>query len=146
MKKIIALFIAALMVLFAASCEKKPDQTTQNDTTSTDAPIIVPRNNETIDGTDLVLARNCADENGVYVVPDGIKFIGENAFSYDTKLKEVVIPAGVTGIGADAFKGCTALTKVTLPSTLVSIGGEAFYGCTALEEISIPASVSAILR
>ena len=145
MKKIIALFIAALMLLFAVSCEKKPEQTTSNDTTSTDAPIIVPRNNETIDGTDLVLARNCADENGVYVVPDGIKFIGENAFSYDTKLKEVVIPAGVTGIGADAFKGCTALTKVTLPSTLVSIGGEAFYGCTALEEISIPASVSSIL-
>ena len=146
MKKTIALIMALLIVVLCVSCDRNdPDKTTQIEDTSSETPVIIPQKNETIDGTSLVLARNCADANGFYKVPDGITFIGENAFAYDTAIKEVVIPDGVVTIGANAFMGCTSLKKVTIPDSVESVGGAAFSGCTALEEISLPKNVTDIL-
>jgi hypothetical protein len=55
-----------------------------------------------------------------------------------------VIPNGVTYIGYDAFYGCTGLTSIDIPASVTAIYGKAFMGCTGLTSIEIPASVTNI--
>ena len=76
-------------------------------------------------------------------LPDSITYIGNNAFSYCTNLKEVNLPNSITFIGGNAFWSCTNLEKVSLPSNLDRISGGAFNN-TAIREIMIPDSVTAI--
>lgn len=45
-------------------------------------------------------------------LPEGLEVIGENAFSYETKLVRVYLPKSLKTICRDAFKGCTALKDV----------------------------------
>ena len=99
-------------------------------------------------------------------VPDGVKRIGENAFSHCDSLKYVTLPAtvsvigrgafyscdaladaimrGVTSIDSQAFAYCKSLGDVTFPSSVKSIGYSAFMECTSLTEVSIPKSVAYI--
>ena len=42
------------------------------------------------------------------------------------------IPNGVTYIGYEAFGGCSSLTSVTIPSSVTNIENAAFYQCTRL--------------
>lgn len=71
-----------------------------------------------------------------------IRFVRERAQDYCwTSLKTVTIPEGVKIIGECAFSGCVNLTKVTMPNTLTEIRDGAFYGCSKLSEISIPDNV-----
>ncbi len=50
--------------------------------------------------------------------------------------EEVVIPEGVIYVGTNAFANSTNLKSVVLPSTLKQIGSKAFYGCTNLEKVT----------
>lgn len=59
-------------------------------------------------------------------------------------ITEIYIPEGIEYIGADAFYKCEALEKVILPSTLKRIGSGAFKGCFRITEIYIPDSVEVI--
>ena len=70
-----------------------------------------------------------------YVIPEGVKKIGNCAFDGYTSLASVTIPASVTEIGDYAFDGCTSLASVTIPESVTEIGHDAFDGCTALAEI-----------
>lgn len=54
--------------------------------------------------------------------PSTVKVIGENAFTRNKKIKELVIPEGVTTINQDAFSCNQALEDIYLPSTLQKIG------------------------
>ena len=82
-------------------------------------------------------------ENVVFV-PEGVREIGDNAFSGNREIKKVVIPEGVTGIGFGAFSYCNYLSSVTIPDSLTSIGSYAFYDCFDLPYIYIPAGVTHI--
>lgn len=62
---------------------------------------------------------------GEYIVPEGVKQIGELAFNC-CEITKVVIPDGVTSIGSSAFANCKKLTDVTLPGTISEIA----YGAT----------------
>lgn len=84
-----------------------------------------------------------------YRTPDGIKVIGETAFSRSKELESIELNEGLLNIGGtfiviigntaimsqggECFSECTSLKKVTLPSTLKHIDSYAFRGCTAIE-------------
>lgn len=63
------------------------------------------------------------------VLPNTIKSIGEDAFTYCFEMTSINIPSGVTSIGADAFEGCESLKRIIIPSSVKSIGYLAFAGC-----------------
>lgn len=62
-------------------------------------------------------------------LPGSLISIGDSAFSYCQKLREITIPEGCTSIGASAFYGNWALTKAVVPDSVVSIGDAAFSYC-----------------
>ena len=108
-------------------------------------------------------------EATTYTIPSTVTSIGNEAFSWSTKLTSVIIPANVTTIGKHAFSMseklasvtfaagssltsisdnaffyCTNLTSITIPAGVTSIGARAFYGCSKLPSITLPASVTSI--
>lgn len=70
--------------------------------------------------------------------------IGDNAFGFCLKLKEIVIPEGIKAIGDKAFSTCQKLERVSLPASLKTIGHLAFLNCSLLKEITIPGGVTNI--
>ena len=108
-------------------------------------------------------------EATTYEIPTTVTSIGNEAFSWSTKLTSVIIPTGVTTIGDYAFSMseklasvtfaagssltsisdyaffyCDNLTSFTIPAGVTSIGESAFYSCSKLTSISIPAGVTSI--
>ena len=78
------------------------------------------------------------------VVEEGVKAIGESAFSNCTALTNVTLPEGLETISESAFDSCSSLTSVTLPEGLQTIGESAFYRCKALNRVVIPSTVAQI--
>ena len=80
----------------------------------------------------------------VYIIPDGILKIGNNAFAYCSKLTGVMIPESVTEIGERAFSSCRSLTDITIPESVTKIGKFAFNSCQGLTGMTLPKSVAEI--
>ncbi len=76
-------------------------------------------------------------------IPDGVKKIGESAFS-ESGLISVTVPGSVEEIGNDAFHDCANLTSVTVSEGVKIIGEQAFRGCTTLAYIDFPASITSV--
>ena len=62
--------------------------------------------------------------------------IGDNAFSGQTRLREVNLPAGINNIGAGAFLNCTNITRIDIPENVTTIGVSAFNSCVRLAYIN----------
>ena len=77
-------------------------------------------------------------------IPDGIRYIGNEAFAGCRELKSITIPDSVRGIGYSAIEGCRFLTNVTIPEGVTDISMSTFSGCTSLKNITIPDSVTSI--
>jgi hypothetical protein len=77
-------------------------------------------------------------------IPGSVTSIGNQAFYECSSLASVVIPASVTSIGWGAFSGCDSLESVDIPGSVTSIEDRAFYGCSSLVSVDIPASVTSI--
>ncbi len=75
------------------------------------------------------------------VIPDGIKVIGDDAFSNCINLTNISIPSSVTTIGANAFNSCNNLQSVHISEGVAAIGEKAFSTCNALTSITIPKSI-----
>lgn len=83
---------------------------------------------------------------------DGVLYDSENLIRVLDWQENVVVPEGIKYIGADAFNAYSTQTpnnmetlkSITLPESLVSIGKNAFQACKALESITIPKNVSEI--
>ena len=65
-------------------------------------------------------------------------------FDQKPLIREVVVGEGIRSIGDSAFSDCPLLTRVSLPSTLESLGGSVFNNCKALTELELPASLREI--
>ena len=79
-----------------------------------------------------------ADKIKEIILPEGLKKIGDEAFSWDDGLLRISIPDSVETIGAKAFYQCTNLTQITLPSHLKTINTLAFGNCYKLTSIVVP--------
>lgn len=71
-------------------------------------------------------------------LPNGLKYIGDDAFEGCHSLKRINLPDGLIEIGFQAFKGCECLEEVLLPDSLKLIGTYAFMDCKEIKEIAIP--------
>ena len=76
---------------------------------------------------------------GEVTVPDGVRYIDEEAFAMCRKVTSVILPDGVEGIRSGAFRK-SGIRHIRLPETLRWIGKYAFAE-TPLAEIVIPDSV-----
>lgn len=81
--------------------------------------------------------------SSIVETPMGVDAIGEASFS-NCSLRKIVIHEGVKHIGDGAFSSCKNLETVQLPSTLVTIGDDAFLDCCRLESIQLPAALASI--
>ncbi len=76
--------------------------------------------------------------NGSYVIPEGIREIGQYAFYNCTNLQSVVIPQSVVySISNYTFCNCTGLTSLTIlnGSQKFYVDQYAFAGCTAIKDV-----------
>ncbi len=78
------------------------------------------------------------------VLPEGVRFIGENAFSKNPKMTELSLPDSLESIGDYAFQECTALTESTIPGNVETIGVSMFSGCAAMTKSVIAEGVEAL--
>ncbi len=96
------------------------------------------------DGTAVITGYSGTDED--LVIPDtlngiAVGRIGYKAFAGHSELVTVVIPEGVTFIDDDAFSNLPNVKSYSLPSTLRVICGRAFASNTSLESVTIPEGV-----
>ena len=59
-------------------------------------------------------------------IGSGIKKMGDDAFRFGRKLKEVIISEGTTVIGRGAFYDCPNLEYIIIPNSVKKIGKDAF--------------------
>lgn len=77
-------------------------------------------------------------------IPEGVTYIGTEAFDRCYNLVNVNFPTTLTSISDWAFKSCSKLTGVVLPNGLKTIGKEAFDGCSSITELVMPDTVTSI--
>ena len=77
-------------------------------------------------------------------IPDTIKSIGKNAFSYSSGIVDITIPDSVTEIGEYAFYYCDNLKDITLSKKLTSLSRSVFSCCSSLVSINIPDNITKI--
>ena len=68
---------------------------------------------------------------------------GSNSYQYTpwyisrNSLKEIVLEDGIRNIGEEAFSDCSNLTSITIPDSVTRIDYKSFYGCSSLSSIDI---------
>ena len=77
------------------------------------------------------------------VIPDGVKAIGNDAFS-GCDCTSISIPNSVKTIEQSAFSGCKGLTSISIPNSVDSISRYCFSGCSKLATVNIPDNVTSI--
>ncbi len=76
-------------------------------------------------------------------LPEGLRFLGEQAFLGCSALEAVHMPDSLESIGMYAFADCLRLKLDRLPKALKTLKWYAFQNCEQLTEIAIPDSVRA---
>ena len=64
--------------------------------------------------------------------------------SYKQKIKSLVIEQGVKSIGNFAFSDCNILSSVFIPNSVTELGCNTFAGCHSLTSITLPDSITDI--
>ena len=72
-------------------------------------------------------------------LPETVKNIDIQAFSWCTNLQTITLAEGLETIGSNAFWYCRKLTTVTIPDSVTKIMEAAFGGCDALKQIVLSA-------
>ena len=85
-----------------------------------------------------------AKSNTNYVIPIGVKTIGQSAFYKCNNLTQVVYPQGIQEIGSNNFYGCSNLAEVDFPESLTYIGEDAFSYCTSLKSVVLPKGIESV--
>ena len=72
------------------------------------------------------------------VVPEGMVYVNENAFTGCRSLRSVTFPDSIFEMFEAVFSQCTSLVSVTLPKKVLYIGQFFFSHCSSLQSINIP--------
>ena len=92
-----------------------------------------------------VYVPNPSDAITSIVVPNGVEYIGPNAFERMDNLTSVTLPDSVRRIDAGAFSNNARLKSVNLPANSeLRISQVAFSQCPQLTDLSIPRSLTSI--
>jgi len=94
-------------------------------------------------GTELIKYPEGKTET-LYVIPDGVTTIGNDAFSSCKFLTDITIPGDIVEIKGYTFFKCRGLKSITIYNGMTTIRSYAFYECTSLTNITIPDSVTTI--
>ena len=88
------------------------------------------------------------NENGAYVIPEGVTTISEGAFKGMLKITTIEIPNTVTMIGKNAFANSGSLKSLTFAegndTEKLVIDDSAFAGCGAIETVALPERTQAV--
>ena len=79
------------------------------------------------------------------ILPNSIKYIGENAFSGCHDINALQIPNGVIGIGMYAFKDCKKLKQINISTNMNVLQDSIFEGCSSLSNVLIPDNIQEII-
>lgn len=79
------------------------------------------------------------------IIPEGVKRLGANCFSFCKSLETAELPSTLQYIGEGAFS-CSSIKAVSIPAKVETIAYHAFYNCTSLENIEIARGVTTIER
>ena len=77
----------------------------------------------------------CGNPASSFVVPEGVKTIGDSSIYSCEFLTDVTFSTDVTSIGDYALHSCTNLKNVIIPESVTRIGKYAFDSCKSLSDI-----------
>lgn len=77
------------------------------------------------------------------VIPEGVKYLGAQAFFQVRALKTVILPKSLEVIESFAFANCTALESINIKG-LKKLEFWAFSGCSNLTEVKLPEGLESI--
>ena len=137
MKKIIALFLAALMLVFVVSCNKSEEEKDKDDSV-VNSEEIVKVYTDTKTGDKFTYDVNDA---GDYEITG---FTSATETPHAIELPKVIDNINVTGIAAEAFKAKNQISEVVIPDTGKYIDQFAFYGCIYLKKVTMTNSVDSL--
>lgn len=80
----------------------------------------------------------------VYKIPEEVRTIDDDAFSYCSNLTDVKLPMKLKKIGEASFACCSSLTALDFPISLTDIGIGAFSYCSSLTSIRLPKNVTTL--
>lgn len=88
---------------------------------------------------EVVGIHRCVDKSDLrhLVIPEGVRSIGEKAFSRHSEIISVSFPESLEKIGALSFYMCHELQKVSVPKNVKIIKASAFQGCNSLTEVKL---------
>ena len=150
MKRILSLFIAAIIMIFALpsvySATVAASGSCGNNVTwslSSDGTLTISGTGEMTDysyGGWPWESRKTQIKK--IIINDGVKYLGYAAFAFLDNLVEVQVPGSVKMMGSYVFWKSPSLSKVTLGEGLPFIGSAMFADCPSLKSIIIPKSVT----
>ncbi len=132
MNKRIAKCLSALLLAAAVAVTQVP---------VSDVEAVSATSDFQMDGTKLLKYAGTAE---VVSIPDGIKEIGEDAFSGNDNLIKVTVGGDVEKIGYRAFAECDNLRTIEVGDTVTDIETAAFSNNPALHNVSLGANVKNI--
>ena len=85
----------------------------------------------------IVIQSELVVDDVTYIVTS----IADEAFYYNSQVKEMTLPSSIEKIGKKAFCHCPNMYKIDIPKTVNSIGWNAFESCLSLKSIEFPDSM-----
>ena len=77
-------------------------------------------------------------------LPDGLEYLGFEAFRMCYNLKTVTVPDSVTYYGDGAFRVCSSMETITLGKNIKSLGESSFDNCHSLKTVNLPDGLESI--